>query len=1204
MDSQTLQTTVENGQMGKVELSNPLSNRLAVDDPTSSRSPLIERRPTRYPVDLSSNSSCLRSTKNARNDEFPSSNPSSPMVFRKYCDSKGLPSAHSSPIVSWKTEQITPTSELTTVWAPPTHILAELTSLDELSFPTNSSRRIKYTCVNVSPRYLVLGTSTGTVYVFSRFASRHRAKLASLPVNMFTTKDGPVVTLMIARSECHVAVGSESGRVSVATLHITSQTSMSATPMLVHSVPGDARHPDRVSALVWSSDSNTLFAGHQSGRVNAHRINSRSVFRSSCEQLCHLDGDIVQIDYNAAGLVLLVSTLTGSYVVETERKSTVQIGTKSRSEPMGACFIKSSDDPFIIAARPNGRLWEANKAGTVYRTHQLRQSESFPIVPLVSFRDPFSTIPHMDPRIVKSEIGFYKLQRITVDGHTMIISVYEAQKIVLVDLENSPSRVVLASNLGCGICDFSVCGSDVFVLYSGQGELKKFTVFTVEKAVEKLIFKNSYPQAAHLCIYMSQWMECREKVKRDVIEKVMEGLGQISRTKETEWLRVRLWEIYKGGSEATSEESPRSISNVNIQSEGLAQPRFSHTRPPQSPRILYRKTKSQKLATGIHRVVAESMDNSGYEDDFVFHLSSPHRERSRSCFEKRLSASSSHALPAKRQSLPLTNEEIEELEREQTTREGTPDNPFERARRLLEHSTSLPEGGALRTILGLDDESSLRVEFTPTVTWANAPRTLAELARVVPVGITDEIKIERRAVQRTVTSSGARKGAKVVKAIRPIKKSIGRAPLANRMVEVQASPVSSDSKSRKSSTKSASSSSMHLSPLAGRDKGEQENVMERRDEETLECLQQRMTGLLNNEKAGSPTLAAITDSVANVEENESRHCCEICGVHRSWLVLALFAPVVKAKIPQGLFDHGGVPSSWLEWYHLMISHLSSETNNKVGDKSKNEVEACQKCKEILERVMKVPNSAHNRIRHSPSKIVINKEKVRQKVINLSYENLNEILFGEKKMNENENKGAIAPTAIVSPNTHMTSKPLPDELEWLLKIDSEVLITLCVLSLGVETFMEQLNAGSSAPLRASMWEKHWTLLTYLKTNDVIRRSGQPAVATKIILSLRDEFNLAEYISIEEETNPVKELQRRSTHSTGGSRSIPMSWTADLSKTCLVCTLSLKSVVGGKDAGVVSYPCGHIYHVMCNPENSSCVACRVRMRSRISASQVRK
>ncbi|CAJ0575261.1 unnamed protein product, partial [Mesorhabditis spiculigera] len=246
----------------------------------------------------------------------------------------------------------------------PDLLLTELTSLDELSFPS-SSRRIRYTCVAVSQRYLIVGTCSGTVYVFSRYASRHRSKLASLPVSILTIRDGSVNKLLISPSETHVAVGSESGRISVAALGPASANA-SPAPALVYTVPGDVRRPDRVTALCWAAQGDVLFAGHFTGRVVQHKISSRSLFRTVYEQVAQFDGPIVQVSYSMGRL--LISGNSSTFLVPLDTRESVQVGTKVRNELMGGCFGgPDGDDAFIIAARPHGRLWEANLVGTVYR---------------------------------------------------------------------------------------------------------------------------------------------------------------------------------------------------------------------------------------------------------------------------------------------------------------------------------------------------------------------------------------------------------------------------------------------------------------------------------------------------------------------------------------------------------------------------------------------------------------------------------------------------------------------------------------------------------------------------------------------------------------------------------------------------------------------------------------------------------------------
>ena len=46
--------------------------------------------------------------------------------------------------------------------------------------------------------------------------------------------------------------------------------------LISFAVGGDARRPDRVSAMCWSSSDPVLYVGHASGKVNLHRLNVRT----------------------------------------------------------------------------------------------------------------------------------------------------------------------------------------------------------------------------------------------------------------------------------------------------------------------------------------------------------------------------------------------------------------------------------------------------------------------------------------------------------------------------------------------------------------------------------------------------------------------------------------------------------------------------------------------------------------------------------------------------------------------------------------------------------------------------------------------------------------------------------------------------------------------------------------------------------------
>lgn len=157
-----------------------------------------------------------------------------------------------------------------------------------------------------------------------------------------------------------MAIGGDSGRVSVA------QLNNGQPPTLIYSTPGDARSPDRVTALSWSADLKTVYSGHSSGTLHCHRLTSRSVFRAAHQKLMKFDGEIIQIDTLQSHV--LIATSLAAHLFHVESGTIQQVGKKTRSSPapLGACYVHG-ESAFIVAARPNGRLWEANLVGVVYR---------------------------------------------------------------------------------------------------------------------------------------------------------------------------------------------------------------------------------------------------------------------------------------------------------------------------------------------------------------------------------------------------------------------------------------------------------------------------------------------------------------------------------------------------------------------------------------------------------------------------------------------------------------------------------------------------------------------------------------------------------------------------------------------------------------------------------------------------------------------
>ncbi|EGT31370.1 hypothetical protein CAEBREN_28877 [Caenorhabditis brenneri] len=373
----------------------------------------------------------------------------------------------------------------------PSHFLVELTSLDELAFPANSTKRVKYTCVASTSKSLCLGTSTGSVYIFSRYAAKSRSRASSpVPVQVFTTRDGQISTISVSPSEEKMAIGGDSGRVSIA------QLNNGQPPTLIYTTPGEARSPDRVTALSWSPDLKTVYSGHASGALQCHRI-TKSIFRAVHQKLMKFDGEIVQLD--TLQQHVLVATTLAAHLFHVDTGTLQPVGKKVRSThaPLGSCYVKDGDgggSAFIVAARPNGRLWEANLVGVVYRTHQYRQSGQIPRAPPISFRSQFPTDPTQFEGLhpENQDVSLHKIHVIRVENGRLLIVSTCGSRICIVEMETS--RVILVSELDFEIQDVSTCSNDVFVLLADSKGLRKFSVFERQKTVEKLNLKGFFGQ--------------------------------------------------------------------------------------------------------------------------------------------------------------------------------------------------------------------------------------------------------------------------------------------------------------------------------------------------------------------------------------------------------------------------------------------------------------------------------------------------------------------------------------------------------------------------------------------------------------------------------------------------------------------------------------------------------------------------------------
>ncbi|KAH9503345.1 Peroxisomal membrane protein PAS20 [Bulinus truncatus] len=185
------------------------------------------------------------------------------------------------------------------------HILAELSTLDELSTFMTRSTRLKFTCVAVCKKYIALGSNTGGVYLFSRDTLKY------LQVLFADTESSQVVCLSLSPSDHHIGFALSSGHVAVYELNIEKRTKPERVRLTQDHVGST------IKSLVWDSFSSKLFVGDSSGKLSivyVPSIKGKTLFSGPSEVIAYLDACIYQMEW--WNEKLLVSTFTHTHLFD------------------------------------------------------------------------------------------------------------------------------------------------------------------------------------------------------------------------------------------------------------------------------------------------------------------------------------------------------------------------------------------------------------------------------------------------------------------------------------------------------------------------------------------------------------------------------------------------------------------------------------------------------------------------------------------------------------------------------------------------------------------------------------------------------------------------------------------------------------------------------------------------------------------------
>ncbi|KAG8547209.1 hypothetical protein GDO81_028840 [Engystomops pustulosus] len=366
------------------------------------------------------------------------------------------------------------------------HVLADFDSLDPLlSALRLDSSRLKCTCLSVSRRWLALGSSGGGLNLIQRDGWKQRLFL--------THKEGAISKVACCpHDDDFVAVVTSQGIVVVWELNQERR----GKPERIYV---SSEHKGRkVTALCWDSAVLRLFVGDHVGKVSAIKLNSSKQGKAAAafvmfpvQIITSVDSRVVQLDYMDGRL--LISSLTRSYLCDTEREKFWKIGNKERDGEYGACFFPGSrssgvQQPLIYCARPGSRMWEVNFEGEVQSTHQFKQLLSAPPLPVINTRS--------DPQYDSSpgppqSLAFAKL--LFVSDHSVLTW---TERGIYVFIPQSV-QVLLWSQVK-GIQDISVYKNELFCLHT-DGKVSHLSLLPVDRCVERLMKRSLWGLSARVC---------------------------------------------------------------------------------------------------------------------------------------------------------------------------------------------------------------------------------------------------------------------------------------------------------------------------------------------------------------------------------------------------------------------------------------------------------------------------------------------------------------------------------------------------------------------------------------------------------------------------------------------------------------------------------------------------------------------------------
>ncbi|XP_077617226.1 BLOC-2 complex member HPS5 isoform X1 [Crocuta crocuta] len=365
------------------------------------------------------------------------------------------------------------------------HVLAEFESLDPLlSALRLDSSRLKCTSIAVSRKWLALGSSGGGLNLIQKEGWKHRLFLSH--------REGAIFQVACClHDDDYIAVATSQGLVVIWELNQERR----GKPERIYV---SSEHKGRkVTALCWDTAILRVFVGDHMGKVSAIKLNTSKQVKAAAafvmfpvQTITTVDSSVVQLDYLDGRL--LISSLTRSFLCDTEREKFWKIGSKERDGEYGACFFPGrcsvGQQPLIYCARPGSRMWEVNFDGEVISTHQFKKLLSSPPLPVITLRSE----PQYDHTVGSSQsLSFPKLLHLS--EHCVLT--WTERGIYIFIPQNV--QVLLWSEVK-DIQDVAVCKNELFCLHL-NGRVSHLSLLSVERCVERLLRRGLWNLAACTC---------------------------------------------------------------------------------------------------------------------------------------------------------------------------------------------------------------------------------------------------------------------------------------------------------------------------------------------------------------------------------------------------------------------------------------------------------------------------------------------------------------------------------------------------------------------------------------------------------------------------------------------------------------------------------------------------------------------------------